>query len=78
VTTTDATRLAVLIDSDNTTASLTTELLEEIAKYGTPTVKRAYGDWTTLHAAGDKAAGIGDDRVRARAPQHTRPLRRSL
>jgi uncharacterized LabA/DUF88 family protein len=47
VATTDATRLAVLIDSDNTTASLSTELLEEIAKYGTPTVKRAYGDWTT-------------------------------
>ncbi len=47
MTTTDATRLAVLIDSDNTTASLTTELLDEIAKYGTPTVKRAYGDWTT-------------------------------
>ena len=45
--TADATRLAVLIDSDNTTASLTTELLDEIAKYGTPTVKRAYGDWTT-------------------------------
>ena len=49
MTNTDATRLAVLIDSDNTTASLTTELLEEIAKYGTPTVKRAYGDWTTQH-----------------------------
>ena len=47
VTAIDATRLAVLIDSDNTTAKLTTELLEEIAKYGTPTVKRAYGDWTT-------------------------------
>jgi uncharacterized LabA/DUF88 family protein len=47
VTDTDATRLAVLIDSDNATASLATELLEEIAKYGTPTVKRAYGDWTT-------------------------------
>ena len=44
---TDADRLAVLIDSDNTTASLTSELLAEIAKYGTPTVKRAYGDWTT-------------------------------
>jgi len=43
----DATRLAVLIDSDNTTAGLATELLDEIAKYGTPTVKRAYGDWTT-------------------------------
>jgi len=54
VTSTDATRLAVLIDSDNTTASLTTELLEEIAKYGTPTVKRAYGDWTTQHLVGWK------------------------
>ncbi len=54
MTTTDATRLAVLIDSDNTTASLTTELLEEIAKYGTPTVKRAYGDWTTQHLVGWK------------------------
>ena len=50
----DATRLAVLIDSDNTTASLTTELLEEIAKYGTPTIKRAYGDWTTSHLVGWK------------------------
>jgi uncharacterized LabA/DUF88 family protein len=44
----------VLIDSDNTTASLTTELLEEIAKYGTPTIKRAYGDWTTQQLAGWK------------------------
>jgi uncharacterized LabA/DUF88 family protein len=50
----DATRLAVLIDSDNTTASLTTELLDEIAKYGTPTVKRAYGDWTTQQLVGWK------------------------
>jgi hypothetical protein len=50
----DATRLAVLIDSDNTTASVTTELLEEIAKYGTPTIKRAYGDWTTPHLGGWK------------------------
>ena len=52
--TADATRLAVLIDSDNTTANVTTELLEEIAKYGTPTVKRAYGDWTTQQLAGWK------------------------
>jgi uncharacterized LabA/DUF88 family protein len=50
----DSLRLAVLIDSDNTTARLTTELLEEIAKYGTPTVKRAYGDWTTQQLAGWK------------------------
>ncbi|HET9507864.1 MAG TPA: NYN domain-containing protein [Gaiellaceae bacterium] len=51
MTPTNTARLAVLIDSDNTTATLTTELLEEIAKYGTPTVKRAYGDWTTPHLA---------------------------
>jgi uncharacterized LabA/DUF88 family protein len=54
VPTDDATRLAVLIDSDNTTASLSTELLEEIAKYGTPTIKRAYGDWTTQQLVGWK------------------------
>src|SRR3954447_16614659 len=54
VTEPDATRLAVLIDSDNTTATVTSQLLEEIAKYGTPTVKRAYGDWTTPHLAGWK------------------------
>src|SRR5688500_3667910 len=54
VTPADTDRLAVLIDSDNTTARLTPELLEEIAKYGTPTVKRAYGDWTTEQLAGWK------------------------
>ncbi len=40
-------RLAVLIDADNTSARHAADLLEEIAKYGSPTVKRAYGDWTT-------------------------------
>ena len=54
VSASDTTRLAVLIDSDNTTASLTTELLEEIAKFGTPTIKRAYGDWTTQQLVGWK------------------------
>jgi NYN domain/OST-HTH/LOTUS domain len=54
VPTADATRLAVLIDADNSTATVTTELLEEIAKYGTPTVKRAYGDWTTPNLGGWK------------------------
>jgi uncharacterized LabA/DUF88 family protein len=54
VATTNATRLAVLIDSDNATASLATELLAEIAKYGTPTIKRAYGDWTTQQLIGWK------------------------
>jgi NYN domain/OST-HTH/LOTUS domain len=50
----DSTRLAVLIDADNSTASVTKELLEEVATYGTPTVKRAYGDWTTPNLGGWK------------------------
>ena len=39
--------LAVLIDSDNAQASVTEELLGEVAQYGVATIKRAYGDWTT-------------------------------
>lgn len=42
-----ATTLAVLIDADNTSPKLATEIFAELAKYGTITVKRAYGDWTT-------------------------------
>jgi len=38
--------LAVLIDGDNVPASYVKEMLEEIAKYGNPTIKRIYGDWT--------------------------------
>jgi uncharacterized LabA/DUF88 family protein len=48
-------RLAVLIDSDNTSATHAADLLEEIAKYGIPTVKRAYGDWTTQNLVRWKA-----------------------
>ena len=43
----DSPRLAVLIDGDNTTPTIIETLLAEIAKYGSATVKRAYGDWTT-------------------------------
>lgn len=39
-------RLAVLIDADNVPYGSVTEMLEEIAKYGTPTFKRIYADWT--------------------------------
>ena len=49
------TRLAVLIDADNAQASLIKELLEEVARYGTATVKRAYGDWTTTDLRGWKS-----------------------
>lgn len=47
-------KLAVLIDSDNAQASIESELLAEVARYGTATVKRAYGDWTTPNLAGWK------------------------
>jgi hypothetical protein len=52
----DSTRLAVLIDGDNTTPSIIEALLAEIAKYGSATVKRAYGDWTTPNLRGWKEA----------------------
>lgn len=45
-------RLAVLIDADNTSPKHAAALMEEVAKYGVPTVKRAYGDWTTSHLSG--------------------------
>ena len=50
----DTTRLAVLIDADNTSARHASALLEEVARYGVPTVKRAYGDWTTPQLGGWK------------------------
>ena len=42
-------RLAVLIDADNAQASLADALFAEIARYGSATVRRAYGDWTTTN-----------------------------
>jgi len=51
---TETRRLAVLIDADNASASVAKELLEEVAKYGTATIKRAYGDWTTQNLVGWK------------------------
>ncbi len=51
---TDNPKLAVLIDADNASASLVKELLEEVAKFGTATIRRAYGDWTGQQLAGWK------------------------
>jgi len=42
-------RLAVLIDGDNIPSMYINEMMEEIAKYGSPTIKRIYGDWTKPH-----------------------------
>lgn len=41
--------LAVLIDGDNVPSRYIKEMMEEIAKYGTPSIKRIYGDWTKPH-----------------------------
>ena len=43
----DQARLAVLIDADNANAKHLEQLFVEIAKYGTASVRRAYGDWTS-------------------------------
>lgn len=47
-------KLAVLIDADNIPHSNVKGMLEEIARYGTPTVKRIYGDWTKPNLSGWK------------------------
>ena len=44
-------RLAVLIDADNASRTAMGDVMAEIAVYGTPTVKRIYGDWTTPNMA---------------------------
>ena len=46
--------LAVLIDADNVPYSNVKGVMEEIAKYGTPTFKRIYGDWTRPTVSGWK------------------------
>jgi uncharacterized LabA/DUF88 family protein len=48
-------KLAVLIDADNIPSKYVREMLEEITKYGTPTTKRIYGDWTKPTLAGWKS-----------------------
>ena len=44
-------RLAVLIDADNVPRRYIKPVMEEIAVYGNPTLKRIYGDWTTPNLA---------------------------
>jgi len=44
-------RLAVLIDAENSQLAILSELLGEIAKLGTASLKRAYGDFTSAHLA---------------------------
>ncbi len=49
-------RLAVLIDADNAPRDCLKSVMEELAVYGTPTIKRIYGDWTSPNVGGWKAS----------------------
>jgi len=49
-------RLAVLIDAENVPRNSMKRILEEIAIYGTPTIKRIYGDWTSSVVGGWKTS----------------------
>ncbi len=53
--TTKELKLAVLIDADNVPYSNVKGMMEEIAKFGTPTTKRIYADWTKPNANGWKS-----------------------
>ena len=48
-------KFAVLFDADNVPYSHVKEMLDEITKYGNPTIKRIYGDWTKPSVSGWKS-----------------------
>jgi len=54
MTTKNELKFAVLIDADNVPYANVKEMFEEIAKYGTPTFKRIYADWTKPTVSGWK------------------------
>lgn len=49
-------RLAVLIDADNVPRNSIKAIMEEVAIYGIPTMKRIYGDWTIPSVSGWKTS----------------------
>lgn len=42
----DDSTIAVLFDGDNVSSKYVLAILTELSSHGTPTIKRAYGDWT--------------------------------
>ena len=52
-------RLAVLIDADNASKDNLKAIMNEVAKYGVPTIKHAYGDWAKLAGWKDVLLEIG-------------------
>ncbi len=47
-------KIALLIDGDNAKPALIGAIMAEVAKYGSITIRRVYGDWTTASMAGWK------------------------
>ncbi|NLL65680.1 MAG: NYN domain-containing protein [Clostridiaceae bacterium] len=47
-------RMAILIDADNISYEYLDALMSEVARYGLPTIKRIYGDWTSPNLNGWK------------------------
>lgn len=52
--TSEARRLAMLIDGDNAQPSLLEAMLTEASKYGVLSIRRIYGDWTNANMGGWK------------------------
>ncbi len=50
----DDLKIAVLIDADNVSSSKIERILDEVKRYGTPSIKRIYADWTKSHVTGWK------------------------
>ena len=44
--------IALLIDADNISQTKIAGILAELSKYGTPSIRRAYGDWTSKQLSG--------------------------
>ncbi len=44
--------IALLIDADNVSHSKIAGILSELSKYGTPNIRRAYGDWASKQLSG--------------------------
>lgn len=47
-------KIAVLIDADNVSSSTIENILDEVKRYGVPSIKRIYADWTKSHVTGWK------------------------
>eukprot|EP00658_Telonema_sp_P-2_P024435 TRINITY_DN19814_c0_g1_i1.p1 TRINITY_DN19814_c0_g1~~TRINITY_DN19814_c0_g1_i1.p1 ORF type:complete len:369 (-),score=70.61 TRINITY_DN19814_c0_g1_i1:87-1193(-) len=51
-------KIAVLIDAENTPARMAETLLAQVSKYGIPVIKRAYGDFSKPNMVNWKSAAI--------------------